>query len=84
MLVAGMGLQIFSEASDFCSTAFTELSVPLNDTAVIEPLLTEPDISHIIKVDPCFKHKSKLGFTAYGTSEIMQQLTDITESFSTI
>ena len=84
MLVADIGLQIFSEASDFCFTAFMKLSASLNDTAVTELLLTESDINHIIKVDPCFKHRSKLGFTAYGTPEIAQQLTDVAESFSTI
>ena len=84
MLVAGMGLQTFSEASDFCSTTLTELPAPPNDTAITGPLLTEPDTSHITKVDPHFKHRSKLGFTAYGTSEITQQLTNITKSFPTI
>ena len=84
MLVADIRLQNFNEANDFCFTVFRELSASLNDTAVTESLLTEPDISHIIKVDPCFKHKFKLGFTAYGISEIAQQLTDITELFPTI
>ena len=84
MLVAGMELQTFSGASDFCSTVLTELLMPLNDTAVTEPLLTEPDTSHITKVDLCFKHRFKLGFTAYETPEITQWLTDITESFPTI
>ena len=84
MLVADMGLQIFSEASDFCSTVLMELSVPPDDTAVMRPLLTEPDTSHITKVDPHFEHRSKLGFTAYGTPEIVQQLADVAESFPTI
>ena len=56
----------------------------LNDTAVIEPLLTESDTSHITKVDPCFKHRFKLGFTVYRIPEIMQQLIDVAELFSTI
>ena len=84
MLVAGMGLQIFSGASDFCSITFMELLMPLNDTAITGPLLTEPDISHITKVDPHFKHRFKLGFTAYGTPKIAQQLADVAESFPTI
>ena len=84
MLVTDIGLQNFSEVSDFCFTVFTELSALPNDTAVTELLLTEPDINHITKVDPCFEYKSKLGFTAYEISKIMQQLTDITELFSTI
>ena len=84
MLIASMGLQIFSEASDFCSTVFMKLFALFDDTAVTGLLLTEPDTSHITKVDLCLKHKFKLGFTAYDTSEITQQLTDITESFFTI
>ena len=84
ILIADMELQTFSEASDFCSTVLTELPAPLNDTAVTEPLLTEPDTNHIIKINPHFEHKSKLGFTAYEISKIMQQLTNIAESFSTI
>ena len=84
MLVADIGLQIFSEANDFCFTVFTELSVPLNNTAVTGLLLTEPDINHITKVDPHFKHKFKLKFTVYGISKIVQQLANIAELFSTI
>ena len=84
MLVASMGLQTFSGASDFCSTALTELLAPPNDTAVTGPLLTEPDTSHTTKIDLCFKHRSRLGFTAYRIPEIMQQLTDVAESFPTI
>ena len=84
MLVADMGLQTFSGASDFCSIMLMELPVPPDDTAVTGPLLTEPDTSHITKVDPHFKHRFKLGFTAYEISEIMQQLTDVAELFSTI
>ena len=84
MLVISMKLQSFSEASDFCFTVLKKLPASLNDTAVMGLLLTEPDTSHITKVDPCFEHRSKLGFTAYGTPEIMQQLTDITELFSTV
>ena len=81
MLIASMELQNFSEASDFCFITFKELPAPLNDTAVTELLLTEFDINYIIKVDPCFKHRFKLRFTAYETSEITQQLTDVTELF---
>ena len=84
MFVAGIKLQIFSEASDFCSIVFMKLLMPSDDTAVTGSLLTEPDISHITKVDSHFKHKSKLGFTAYGTSEIVQWLANIAELFSTI
>ena len=84
MLVASMRLQIFSEASDFCFIALTELSALFDDIAVTGSLLTEPDINHIIKINPCFKHRSKLGFTAYEILKIMQQLTDIVKSFSTI
>ena len=84
IFAAGIGLQTFSEASDCCFITFRELPASLNDTAVTGPLLTEPDTSHITKVDPHFKHRSKLGFTAYGTSEIVQQLTNIIKSFSTI
>ena len=84
MLVASIGLQTFSGASDFCSTTLMELLMPPNDTAVTGSLLTEPDTSHITKVDPCFKHRSKLGFTAYGIPEIMQRLADVAESFPTI
>ena len=84
MLAAGMGLWIFSKASDCCSTVLKELPTPLDDTAVMGLLLTKPDTSHITKVDPCFKHRSKLGFTAYGTPEIAQQLTDVAKSFPTI
>ena len=84
MLAAGMGLQIFSGASDCCFTTLKELPAPLNDTAVTGLLLTKPNTSHIIKVDPHFKHRFKLGFTAYGTPEITQQLINVAESFSTI
>ena len=79
-----MRLQNFSGASNFCSTAFKKLFASLNDTAVTELLLTELNTNYITKIDPHFKHKSKLGFTAYETSEIAQQLTDIAKSFSTI
>ena len=84
MLVAGMRLQTFSKTSDFCFIVLTELPAPFNNTAVTRLLLTEPDINHITKVDLHFEHRSKLGFTAYGTSEITQQLTDIAELFPTI
>ena len=84
MLIADMRLQIFSEASDFCFTVFMKLFASLNDTAIIELLLTEPDINHIIKVNSHFKHRFKLRFTVYETSEIAQQLTNVTKSFLTI
>ena len=79
-----MGLQIFSEASNFCFTVLIELFISFDDTAVTGLLLTKSDINHIIKVDPYFKHKFKLRFTVYGTPEITQQLINITKSFSTI
>ena len=47
-------------------------------------LLTKPNTSHITKVDPHFKHRFKLGFTAYRTSEIMQWLADVAKLFPTI
>ena len=84
MLVASIELQTFNEANDFCFTVLMKLSAPLNNIAVTGSLLTEPDTNHITKVDPHFKHKFKLGFTAYRTSEIMQQLINIAKSFSTI
>ena len=84
MLITDMELQIFSEVSDFCSTMLTELPVPPDNTAVTESLLTKFDINHITKVDLCFKHKFKLGFTVYGTPEIVQQLIDVAELFPTI
>ena len=84
MFVADIRLQNFSKVSDFCFIAFKELPALFNDTAVIKLLLTEPDTSYIIKIDPCFKYRFKLGFTTYEISEITQQLTDITELFSTI
>ena len=84
MFVASMELQIFSEVSDFCFITLTELSALLNNITVMESLLTEPDINHITKINPHFKHKFKLRFTAYETLEITQQLTDIAELFSTI
>ena len=61
-----------------------KLFTSFDDTAVTGSLLTEPDINHIIKIDLCFEHKFKLGFTIYEISEIVQQLTDIAKSFSTI
>ena len=84
MLAAGMRLQTFSGANDCCFIMLKKLPASLDDTAVTEPLLTEPNISHITKVDSCFKHKFKLGFTAYRILEIVQQLTNIAELFSTI
>ena len=84
MLAADMRLQTFSRANDFCFTVLMKLLAPLDNTAVTELLLTEPDTSHITKVDPCLKHRFKLGFTVYSTSEITQQLTDVMKSFSTI
>ena len=84
MLVIDIRLQTFSKANDFCSTALTELLTSPNDTAVTGSLLTESDTSHITKVDPHFKHRIKLRFIAYGTSEITQQLTNVTKSFPTI
>ena len=84
MLVADIRLQIFNETNDFCFTVFMKLFTLFNDTAVIKLLLTESDTNHIIKVNSHFKHRFKLGFTAYRTSEIMQQLTDVAESFPTI
>ena len=84
MLVASIGLQIFSGASDFCFTAFMKLSASSDDIAVTELLLTELNINHITKVDPHFKHRFKLGFTVYEISKIIQQLTNVAESFFTI
>ena len=84
MLIVNMRLQNFSEASNFCFITFRKLSTSLDNTAVIKLLLTEPDTSHIIKVNPCFEHKSKLRFTAYGIPEIAQWLTNIAKLFSTI
>ena len=84
MLAADMRLQIFSEASDFCFITFRKLSASFNDTAVTRSLLIESDISPIIKIDLCFKHKFKLDFTAYEILKITQQLTDITKLFFTI
>ena len=84
MFVTDIELQNFSEVSNFCFTMFKELFALFDDTAIIELLLTEFNISHIIKVDPHFKHRFKLRFIVYRTSEITQQLTDITELFSTI
>ena len=84
MLVASIGLQTFSEASDFCFTVFMELSASFNDTAVIELLLIKSDINYITKIDSCFKHRFKLGFTVYETSEIVQQLINIAKLFPTI
>ena len=84
MFVIDIKLQNFNEANDFCFIIFKKLSTLLNDTAVIKLLLTKPDTSYIIKVNPCFKHRFKLGFTAYGTPEITQQLTDVTKLFPTI
>ena len=84
MFVVSMELQTFSKASDFCSTVFIKLSAPFNDTAVTGSLLTEPNINYITKIDSCFKHRFKLGFTAYGIPEIMQQLTNVAKSFLTI
>ena len=72
MLITDIELQNFSEINNFCFIMFKELSASLNDTAVTELLLTEPDTSHIIKIDPHFKHRFKLGFTAYGIPEITQ------------
>ena len=79
-----MRLQNFNEVNNFCFTALKKLSALLNDTAVMRLLLTEFDISYIIKVDLYFKFKFKLKFTVYKISEITQQLTNITELFSTI
>ena len=72
MLVTNMKLQNFNETSDFCFIVLKELPVSFNDTAVTESLLTESDINHITKINPHFKYKFKLRFTAYETSKIVQ------------
>ena len=84
MFITSIKLQSFSEANDFCSITFKKLFASLNDTAVTESLLTELNINHIIKIDSYFKHKFKLKFTAYKTSEITQQLINIIKLFSII
>ena len=84
MLVVDIKLQIFNKVSNFCFTVFTKLPVLFNNTAVTELLLTEFNINHITKINPHFKHKFKLRFTAYEILEIVQQLTDVAELFSTI
>ena len=71
MFIVSIKLQIFNKISNFCFTTFIKLFASFNDTAVIELLLTESDINHIIKVNLCFKHKSKLEFTVYDTLKIM-------------